>query len=239
MRRANLNELNIAVLKPKKLQKMLYMFFSDKTKIMRPRNCRVAYIALLLISLSACGPVDESTWVTDDNGFVHRTKYYLNDHRGKNVFPKQIEASGKKRFVFDPNAFAWAAYDLDGQRLMTGSASGGKDFCGDIGESCRTTSGTFRVYRKKGEDCRSGEYPLEEGGGAKMPYCMYFFRGITIHAAYEVPKANRSHGCVRVLPSAAKWLNEEFIDLKTEVIVLDYPPLEPSMTPEDEEHHHA
>lgn len=215
------------------------MFFSGKTKTTRPRKCLTAFVGMLLLSLSACGPIDESTVVTDDNGFIHRTKHYLNDHRGKKVFPKQIEASGKKRFVFDPKAFAWAAYDPDGHRLMTGSASGGKDFCDDINESCRTTSGTFRVYRKKGEDCRSGEYPIEEGGGAKMPYCMYFFRGITIHAAYDVPKANRSHGCVRVLPSAAKWLNEQFIDLKTEVIVLDYPPLESPMNPEDEEYDHA
>lgn len=176
-----------------------------------------------LLAIAACDTVDESTLVTDDNGHVHKTQHYLKDTRGDNVFPDQIDSSGKKRFIFDPKSYAWAAYDKSGHRVMAGSASGGKDFCDDISESCRTTTGTFRVYRKKGEDCRSGEYPLASEGGAKMPYCMYFFRGITIHAAYEVPKDNTSHGCVRVLPSAAKWLNEEFVDLKTEVIVLDYP----------------
>ena len=55
-----------------------------------------------------------------------------------------------------------------------------------------------------------------------MPYCMYFFQGYTIHAGYEVPAYNSSHGCVRVLPSAAKWLNEQFITIGTRVIVLSY-----------------
>ena len=55
-----------------------------------------------------------------------------------------------------------------------------------------------------------------------MPYCMYFFQGFTIHAGYEVPPYNASHGCVRVLPSAAKWLSEQFIDIGTRVVVLSY-----------------
>ncbi len=59
-------------------------------------------------------------------------------------------------------------------------------------------------------------------GGAKMPYCMYFYRGFTIHAGFEVPPHNSSHGCIRVLPSAAKWLNEQFITIGTKVIVLSY-----------------
>ena len=193
------------------------MFYLNTAQIRRFWNI------LPFLGLVACAPVDESTLVIDDNGYVHQTIHYLKDTRGDKIFPMQIDANGKKRFIFDPKSFAWAAYEKDGRRLMAGSASGGKDFCDDISESCRPTTGTFQVYRKKGEDCRSGEYPLESGGGAKMPYCMYFFRGITIHAAYEVPKKNTSHGCVRVLPSAAKWLNEEFVDLKTEVIVLDYP----------------
>lgn len=74
----------------------------------------------------------------------------------------------------------------------------------------------------RGEECRSGEFPVETTGGAKMPYCMYFFQGYTIHAAFEVPEANSSHGCVRVFPSAAKWLNEHFITRGTQVVVLPY-----------------
>lgn len=181
-----------------------------------------ALVFCLSLTLAACVEFDESTYITDDSGQVHHTKHYLRDHRGANYFPKEIKATGKKQFVFDPKVAAWAAYDAEGHRVMTGSGSGGKDFCEDVGKPCRTVTGNFRVYTKKGPDCRSGEYPLKTEGGARMPYCMYFYRGFTIHAAYEVPAYNSSHGCIRIWPSAAKWLNEEFIEIGTQVTVLSY-----------------
>lgn len=172
--------------------------------------------------ITSCVELDESTYITDDQGIVHHTKHYLRDYRGKNYFPMQLQPTGKKRFIFDPKVSAWAAYDKEGKRVMTGSASGGQDYCEDVKKSCRTVTGRFRVYNKRGPECKSGEYPIQTEGGAMMPYCMYFYRGFTIHAAYEVPPKNVSHGCIRVLPSAAKWLNEEFIDIGTEVTVLSY-----------------
>lgn len=183
---------------------------------------KVWLLVLLSLTLAGCIDFDESTYITDDKGYVHHTKHYLKDRRGRNYFPLKAPATGKKQFIFDPKAAAWAAYDANGNRVMTGSASGGKNFCEDVGKSCRTVTGTFKVYNKRGLDCKSGEYPVETVGGAKMPYCMYFYRGYTIHAAYEVPEANTSHGCVRVLPSAAKWLNEQFITVGTQVTVLSY-----------------
>lgn len=184
---------------------------------------KLYWVALFsALGLSGCVENDPSTYITDDNGYVHHTTHYLRDKRGSDYFPKQVPASGKRQFIFDPKAYAWAAYNENGQRVMTGSASGGKDFCEDVGQPCRTVTGRFHVYNKRGMECRSGEYPVETEGGAKMPYCMYFYRGFTIHAAYEVPYGNTSHGCVRVLPSAAKWLNENFITYGTEVTVLDY-----------------
>ena len=183
-------------------------------------------LLLLLVTLSlgltSCVELDESTLITDDNGVVHRTTHYLKDKRGRNYFPLQIKAIGQKQFIFDPRASVWAAYDEEGHRVMTGSGSGGMDFCADVGQPCRTVTGTFRVYNKRGLECKSGEYPVETVGGAKMPYCMYFYRGFTIHAAYDVPPNSSSHGCVRVLPSAAKWLNEQFIGIGTKVTILSY-----------------
>lgn len=179
-------------------------------------------VFFLCFGLTACMETDPSTLMADDNGVVHRTISYLKDRRGRNYFPTETKATGHKQFIFDPKAAAWAAYDADGHRVMTGGASGGMDFCEDVGKTCRTVTGTFRVYNKRGIDCKSGEYPVETTGGAKMPYCMYFYRGFTIHAAFEVPPANSSHGCVRVFPSAAKWLNEQFITIGTQVIVLSY-----------------
>lgn len=178
---------------------------------------------LLCLGLSSCIDYDESTLITDDVGVVHRTMHYLRDKRGKDYFPLQIQATGERQFIFDPKVSAWAAYDEDGHRLMTGSGSGGQDFCDDVKQPCRTVTGTFRVYNKRGLECKSGEFPVSTTGGAKMPYCMYFYQGFTIHAAYEVPDHPSSHGCVRVLPSAAKWLNEQFIRIGTKVIILPYP----------------
>lgn len=185
-------------------------------------NKMLLIVLSLCLSLTACIEYDESTYIVDDNGKTHHTTHYLRDKRGQKNFPLQIPATGKKHFVFDPKIAAWAAYDAAGHRVMTGSGSGGKDICEESGKSCRTVTGTFHVYNKRGAYCKSGEYPVETEGGAKMPYCMYFFRGFTIHAAYEVPAYNASHGCVRVLPSAAKWLNEEFITIGTQVTVLSY-----------------
>ena len=171
---------------------------------------------------AACSSIDNSVPIVDDGGYTHYTMSMNSDRKGQNYFPETRPETGKKVFVFDPNANAWAAYDAKGTRVETGSASGGKDYCDDIGESCRTVTGTFKVYSKKGEDCTSNEFPIETHGGAKMPYCMHFNGGYSIHAAYEVPDYNASHGCIRVLPSAAKWLNENFIDIGTTVIVNPY-----------------
>lgn len=186
-------------------------------------NKLLGLVLLITILLAGCADIDdESTLMADDNGVMHRTQHYSRDWRGRNYFPKEIPALGRKQFVFDPKAAAWAAYDENGQRVMTGGASGGKDFCEDVGKPCRTVTGTFRVYNRRGVDCKSGEYPVETTGGAKMPYCMYFYRGFTIHAAFEVPPHNSSHGCIRVLPSAAKWLYENFITIGTQVVVMPY-----------------
>ena len=183
---------------------------------------KLLVILPLSVLTTACATMDASVPIVDDGGYTHYTKSMEADHKGSNYFPEQRAATGRKVFVFDPQATAWAAYDAQGTRVETGSASGGKDFCDDTGENCRTVTGTFKVYSKKGEDCTSNEFPIETHGGAKMPYCMHFNGGYSIHAAYEVPDYNASHGCIRVLPSAAKWLNENFIDIGTTVIVKPY-----------------
>ncbi len=175
-----------------------------------------------VILLTSCAASDPDSVIRDDNGGLHYTMSHTSDTKGSNYFPEKRAATGKKVFVFDPKATAWAAYDRDGNRIKTGRASGGKDFCEDIGRSCRTVTGTFRVYSEKGAECKSSKYPIETHGGARMPYCMHFHGGYSIHAAYDVPNYNASHGCIRVLPSAAKWLNQNFIDVGTTVVVKPY-----------------
>ncbi len=119
---------------------------------------------LVCLGLTACIENDESTYITDDNGYVHHTTHYLRDKRGQKYFPMKMPATGQKEFIFDPKAFAWAAYDAEGHRVMTGAASGGKDICEGEDKTCRTVTGTFRVYNKRGVNCKSGEYPVETEG---------------------------------------------------------------------------
>lgn len=180
-------------------------------------NKKIIFVPFCLV-LAGCARDS----IVDDAGYTHYTMSFHDDARGVNVFPEKREATGKKVFIFDPKMTAWAAYDAQGNRVKTGSASGGKDFCEDVNRGCRTVTGVYRIYSKKGEECTSSSYPIETNGGARMPYCMHFSGGYSIHAAYEVPNYNTSHGCIRVLPGAAKWLNQDFIDIGTTVIVRPY-----------------
>ena len=105
------------------------------------------FIKVLVLSsafLTACVP-DDSVLVTDDAGVVHKTLHYTKDTRGRDYFPMTIRATGEKQFIFDPKASAWAAYDANGNRVLTGSASGGMEFCEDVGKPCKTVIGTFKV----------------------------------------------------------------------------------------------
>lgn len=183
---------------------------------------KILAVILVGFGLASCVAFDESTYIVDDAGVRHHTVHYTLDYRGRSNFPQQIKPTGQRLFVFDPKAYAWAAYDAYGRRVMTGAASGGMDYCEDIKKPCRTVTGSFRMYYKKGADCFSKAFPVETAGGAKMPYCMYFYRGYSIHAGYQIPYANSSHGCIKVNPSAAKWLNEVFMQKGTEIIVLSY-----------------
>ena len=190
---------------------------------MKKQPVKLVLVMVPLCGLTVgCSTMEGGDSVVDDAGHTHYTMAMSSDTKGSNYFPEKREATGKKVFIFDPKATAWAAYDAQGNRVETGSASGGRDFCEDIGRPCRTVTGTFHVYSKKGEECKSSIYPVETNGGAKMPYCMHFSGGYSIHAAYEVPNYNASHGCIRVLPGAAKWLNENFIEVGTTVEVKPY-----------------
>lgn len=144
------------------------------------------------------------------------------DTKGSETFPLQLEATGKKVFIFNPNIQAWAAYNENGERVKTGRASGGMNFCDDVKRGCKTVSGTFSVIHEGGPGCSSSKYPVGKGG-AKMPYCMFFHpKGYAIHGSHDVPDYNASHGCIRVTVSAAEWLNKYFIQPGVTVIVEPY-----------------
>lgn len=124
-------------------------------------------------------------------------------------------------FIFNPRTKSYTAINSNGKVVRKGRASGGRSYCPDIGRSCRTPSGTFHIISKGPASCKSSRYPLG-GGGAKMPYCMFFSKYYAIHGSDDVPNYNASHGCVRVRPGDAYWLSKNFIKIGTKVIVKSY-----------------
>lgn len=135
---------------------------------------------------------------------------------------KKKTAQNKTVFVFNPKHLTWTAY-LNDRKIKSGKASGGKSYCPDVGRGCKTIVGTFKIISKKGPGCKSSRFPVETRGGAPMPWCMHFHaKGYAIHGSPDVPNYNASHGCIRVKPNDAKWLNQNFMRIGTTVIVLPY-----------------
>jgi hypothetical protein len=127
-------------------------------------------------------------------------------------FPLKIKSPNEKLIIINQNLLALGAYDADGNLVFWGPVSSGKDYCGDIGRSCRTITGIYYVFNKKGYGCRSNAFPVGRGG-SHMPYCMFFYKGYAMHGSKEVYGFRDSHGCVRMFTRDAKWLNENFMDI--------------------------
>lgn len=185
----------------------------------------------VLFSLTACAQYSTAPHTSSTVSNSTLPSYSVTDDpdgdgnvKGINHFPKTQAATGNKVFIFDPQFHAWAVYDADGHRVNIGNGSGGKVYCHDIKRSCKTVVGTFKIIRIGGQNCKSTRYPLETHGGAPMPYCMYFSpKGYAIHGSNHLPEdENASHGCIRVSPTSAKWLNQHFMTLGTTVIILPY-----------------
>lgn len=161
---------------------------------------------------------------SDNEAFDQETKPYYFDSGFKQLAyntPEYRGTSAKSTFIFDPNKHRWYAYDRSGELVGSGRASGGKGYCPDTRRRCKTPAGTFSVYSMGGPGCVSKKFPIGKGG-APMPYCMFFHGGFAIHGSYDVPNHNASHGCIRVEPSAARWLQQNVIEYGTKVIVRPY-----------------
>lgn len=133
-------------------------------------------------------------------------------------FPQTI--SDSNIIKVDLGKLAWGAYDDQGNLIRWGDASGGKNFCSDIGQACKTISGTYTFYKKQGGQCKSNLFPIPKGG-APMPYCMHFQGGYALHGG-NVPDFNASHGCVRVPVHEAQWLNQNFVKVGKTRISITY-----------------
>ncbi len=100
-------------------------------------------------------------------------------------FPAYIKAPGEKTIIISQRKLAWGAYNSKGELQWWGPVSTGKNYCADVNRRCRTVSGHFRMYHKRGPGCVSSKYPVGKGG-AKMPYCMFFRGNYAIHGSPNV-----------------------------------------------------
>ncbi len=128
-------------------------------------------------------------------------------------FPLLMTSNREKTIYVDQKQLAWGAYDESGHLVRWGPISPGSNPCPDGTDGCLTPIGTFRIIKKKGENCVSKTYPQRlsgQRGGGEMPYCLHFFHGFALHGSSELPGYPASFGCVRLFINDAKWLNEEF-----------------------------
>lgn len=131
-------------------------------------------------------------------------------------FPIKVEPEKTQQIIVDQDKLAWAAYDKEGQLVKWGPISSGSDICSDHSSpTCRTMTGVFQFFSKENSHCKSNIFPIGKGG-AKMPYCMYFHKGLALHGSDDIPGYRASHGCVRLFTRDAKWLNEEWVETSTE-----------------------
>ncbi len=158
-------------------------------------------------------PLDNRSWVVVPKNLASLTLMDLAP------FPSQMNTANKKLILVDLDKLAFGAYDAQGTLVYWGPVSGGKNFCSDIQEGCSTPPGTYWINVKRGPDCYSTIFPVDTQGGAPMPYCMFFNQGYALHGSEAVPGYNASHGCVRLYPEDAEWLDEQFAVIGTKVMI--------------------
>ena len=157
-------------------------------------------------------PLKYRTWIVVPNNLGSIT------NRELSPFPAHKDTHGQKELFVNLTTQAFGAYDASGNLVHWGPVSGGKGYCPDIGGTCNTATGSFKIYRKQGTECKSSRFPVETHGGAPMPYCMHFHGGFALHGS-TLPGYNASHGCVRLFFDDAKWLNQDFLNIGTRVTV--------------------
>lgn len=208
------------------------------------------YIAFLLGTLlSSFGITAHAAWYcdpyTDVCYRVHDRHEYWQDEDGyywrKKVRKNPVMKSTEPKHVFvappekitDKNIVkvnlthgTWGAYDSEGILVNSGHISGGKSYCPDIRKPCKTATGTFTVYDKRGAKCKSKIFPVGKGG-APMPYCMFFHQGYAMHGSNSVPNYNASHGCIRMSPTDAKWLSDNFVKVGSTRVNVTYDKIQP------------
>ncbi len=175
---------------------------------------------------------NDENWQDDDGYYwrkhVRKKPVYKNTEP-KHVFVAPPEKIAEKNIVkINLTHGTWGAYDSEGTLVNSGKISGGKSYCPDIGKACKTATGTFTVYDKRGAKCKSKIFPVGKGG-APMPYCMFFHQGYAMHGSNSVPNYNASHGCIRMSPTDAKWLSDNFVKVGSTRVNVSYEKIIPTV----------
>lgn len=181
--------------------------------------CALFGTVLILISCSTYTPPDDDTLFAPQLAADFNPDAQFSQVDYSTRLPETISSKQKTVYV-DPNVHAWGAYS-NGHLVYSGLATAGGHWCSDVGRSCRTVSGTFRIYSLGSSECRSKTYPIGKGG-ALMPYCMFFSGGYSLHGSTEMIEGNASHGCVRLRIPDAEWLRYNFASVGTQVIIKPY-----------------
>ena len=135
-------------------------------------------------------------------------------------------AFAEEKVVVDLNSLQWKAYRGD-VLVKSGKAVGGAKKCLESRKSCKTPAGVYKMIRKYGGKYKSNIYPKDcedlKECGAKMPYFIRLTKdGVGLHGSDSLPNYNASHGCVRLHPKDARWLNKHFVTKETVIEVLPY-----------------
>lgn len=187
----------------------------------------LSLLCLFTLVLSACASRPRTDTALNNTGLpdYHGMAPFSNSYdesKYASLVPSKVDY-GEKVIVVNPRNYTWGAYSSDGQLVRAGIANLGADFCRDEGHACRTTAGSFRIYRMGNSDCVSKTYPLPRGGSL-MPYCMFFHNGQSLHGTPDgmLVAANTSHGCVHMRIPDAEWLRYNFAEDGTKVVILSY-----------------
>lgn len=131
-----------------------------------------------------------------------------------------------KLVVIDLYNLSWGAYNK-GKLINWGIANGGMGICKETGRmECKTPIGEWFIKEKR-KYSKSTLYPVECSNKKKCGHPLRWFqifgnKSEGLHGEYHLLGSNVSHGCVRITIEDAKWLFNEFVEIGTKIIVLDY-----------------
>jgi len=123
--------------------------------------------------------------------------------------PRGYAASGKKWIDISIEKQMLVAYE--GKRpVFVTLVSTGRGEMGDPEKTQATVRGTFLIHAKHVSATMDGDEATDSYDLRDVPYIQYFHEGYALHGAFwhdEFGKA-RSHGCVNLSPTDARWLFE-------------------------------